>query len=225
MNQDKLKRLTAGAVILGSSISLFLYFYHSPPFNSKPHQALGDVAADEAVKLIGPGGRIILIVRDTVFAESPATETQLKSFHARLKAASLNTAATNIIKVDPLRVTAVPSGDFLEIARKAGDADVIVSFLGPPVFTDAQVARLGGKRPKLVAFCTGAMPDQVDLPRVFEQKLLHVAIISRASPATAGPEPANLRAWFDRMYQVITPANLAELPSPRGTRREVKPSP
>ena len=109
--------------------------------------------------------------------------------------------------------------------RKTGEADVIVSFLGPPVFTDAQVARLGGKRPKLVAFCTGAMPDQVDLPRVFEQKLLHVAIISRASPTTAGPEPANLRAWFDRMYQVITPANLAELPSPRGTRREVKSSP
>jgi hypothetical protein len=123
------------------------------------------------------------------------------------------------MKVDPLRIVGVPSGEFVEILRKSSESDVVASFLGPPILAEVQRARLGPKRFHVVALCSGAMPRQVSLKRIFDDQLLDVAIISRpviSSPAAPNDTP---QGWFDYLYQVITPANLADLPPPAATLR------
>ena len=104
---------------------------------------------------------------------------------------------------------------FLQIIRKHSEGDVIVSLLGPPILNDEQRGKLGENRPRIVAVCAGALPEQVNLRQLFDQHLLHAAVISRSEvgPAAAGSP----REAFNQFYQLITPANLSELPRLTGT--------
>jgi hypothetical protein len=114
--------------------------------------------------------------------------------------------------VDPLRVTGVPPNEFFDLIRQAGSNDVIVSFLGPPLINDEQLSKLAGKRPRILALCSGAMPFQVDLRKMFERQLLLTAVISRTN-APAQSTASGAEAAFDQMFQVVTPANVGELPA------------
>jgi hypothetical protein len=105
----------------------------------------------------------------------------------------------------------VPPGEFFDLLRQGRDNDVIVSFLGPPTLDADQLARLGPKRPRILAVCSGAMPVQVDLRGIFEQKLLALAVVSRPeAPAKAAAN--GTQSAFEQLFRVITPSNLSELP-------------
>jgi len=208
----KARGILAGLVALAAWAVVLFSLYPLPPrFDRGPHRALGQVLAQEALKLQQPGGRIILITRDTAMFKTPAFEAQAEGFQRTLKKARVEIAATRLLKVDPLRVLSVPPGDFLELLRKAGEKDVIVSLLGPPVLDAGQLAQLDGNRPRVLAVCSGAMPRQVDLKRLFDEKLIHAAVITREEPAASSSAGAN--SPFDRHFKLITPANLAEMPS------------
>lgn len=202
--------LAALAIVTAWAVILFSIYPFPPRFDREPHRELGQVLAQEALKLQQPGGRIILITRDTAMFKAPAFEAQAEGFRRTLKKARVEIAATRLLKVDPLRVLSVPSGDFLELLRKASEKDVIVSLLGPPVLDASQIAKLEGNRPQVLAVCSGAMPRQVDLKRLFDEKLIHAAVISREEPAAASA--AGATGAFERHFKLITPANLTELP-------------
>lgn len=182
-----------------------------------PHEAIGQVAAEEALKLVGSGGRITLILRDTQTAKSPATDTQLRALSDTLAKQHLRINITNSMKVDPLRVPSVPPGDFLQILKRGAEGDVIISLLGPPVLTDQQSAKLDAKGPKVIAMCSGAAARQVDVRALFQRNLLSVAIVNRAAPSVPAPGDSP-RAVFDRQYQVVTSANVAEWADAKATR-------
>jgi hypothetical protein len=62
------------------------------------------------------------------------------------------------------------------------------------------------------------MPLQVDLRKMFERQLLVTAVVSRTNaPARSTANSAEAR--FDQMFQVVTPANVAELPEAVVARR------
>ena len=207
----KAKGILAGlATVTAWAVILFSIYPLPPRFDREPHRELGQVLAQESLKLQQPGGRIILITRDTAMYKAPAFEAQAEGFRRTLKKARVEIAATRLLKVDPLRVLSVPSGDFLELLRKTSEKDVIVSLLGPPVLDAGQIAQLDASRPRVLAVCSGAMPRQVDLKRLFDQKLIHTAVISRDEPAAASA--AGATGAFDRQFKLITAANLAELP-------------
>jgi len=216
------KRVTnwlAGAVIMAASVWLYLFFNPRPPAIDRPlHKKVGEVLAAEAIKLLEPGARLILIARAKEPFEVPAAAAQLDAFLLTIEKSGKNVSATRLLKVDPLRVTSVRSGDFFELMRQAGSNDVIVSFLGPPLLSDEELSRLAGKRPRVLALCSGAMSLQVDLKKMFERQLLLAAVISRTN-APARPTANNAQAAFDQMFQVITPANVAELPPLTVARR------
>jgi hypothetical protein len=159
-----------------------------------------------------------LITLDTTVYRSQATEAVLKGFFQVLRKKGISLAATNAIRLDPDRLPRVRSGDFLEILRRQGDRDVVISLLGPPLLSPEEKARLGDKRPRVAAFCPGPMPRQVNLRELFEQQLLHMAIISRPTISLTPPQSATPRAWFDYLYEVITMDNLGELPLPADTK-------
>ena len=213
MRDTKATRAIASLALAGALGSLCLSFYPIPPRpNPHVHEALGQVLAEEALRLQSKGGRLVGIVRETSEFESPATAMQWKAFQGALHRAGRTVAQTKRIKIDPLRVVAVPPGDFFELIRRSSEKDVIVSFMGPAALNETQVGQLVGKRARIVALCTGNTPAQVDLRRLFASDLLHAAIVSRRNVAVAGPEPATVRGWFDRFYRVITPDNVSELP-------------
>ena len=220
MGNKKFIAIIAGLITLGAWASIYLSVWGLPPrLDPRPHEALGRAIAEEALKLRTPGGRILLVCRDTVRFKSPASVAQLRGFHAALKATGAKVASTNSIKIDPLRLMSVPGLDYLHILKAASDTDVVVSFLGPPVLNAAQLAQLSEQRPKVVAVCSGAMPVQVNLKRIFEEKLLHVAVISRPDISTNAPPSDTPRGWFDHLYTLVTPASLSELPSSNAVRQ------
>ena len=211
MKNSKVINWVAGAVIVAMAVWLYLFLFPTPPaIDARPHQGLGEVMAGEAVKLAEGGARIIVITRDMGSFKLPATEAQLASCLTALKAAGKTPAAIRTIKVDPLRVVGVPPGEFFEILRQGKENDVVVSFLGPPNLDAAQFAKLGPKRSRIVALCAGTMPARVDMKRLFEQQLLHTAIVSRPD-APAQAAAGNAHSAFEQMFKVITPGTVAEL--------------
>lgn len=216
MGNKKIVGTVAVVVILAALGSLSLTLLGLPPrVDARPHEALGEAMARETLKQLGPGGRIHLIRRDTALYPNPAAAAQVRAFHRTLRKSGTRVAVTNIIKIDPLRVVSAPSGDFFQLLKKASEADVIASFLGPPVFAADQLGKLEPKRPKVVAVCSGDLPRQVDLKRLFAEELLHAAVLSRRDPSAILPASDNLQAWFDHFFVLASQANLAELaPTP-----------
>lgn len=208
----RFRGIVAGAVLLGAGAVIAFSVCPLPPhFDLGPHRAVGTILGEETLKLRDSGSRLVVISRDTAEFKAPASAAQLDGFQRALGKAGVRIATTHVLKVDPLRVVGVPPGDFFELLRKSSDNDVIVSFLGPPSLGADQLAKLGNKRSHVVALCSGSMPQQVDLRKLFDQKLLEVAVISRPDAPRAASGSRGTQADFDRMFKLITAANLAEL--------------
>ncbi len=182
-----------------------------PPFDPSLHQAIGRAMAEQAVSLAAEGGRIVILARDLRIVPNPSAETQLKSLTLALAERKHPAAVTNLAKADPLRPLRFPPGDFVELLRRSAENDVIVSLLGPPDFRDAQYARVPAKKPKVVALCTGSLPRQIDLKKLFEEQLLQVAIVSRSELVTRYPAAASTQRTFENLCAVITSNNVSEL--------------
>jgi hypothetical protein len=166
-----------------------------PSFDATPHQATGLVIAQQTLAVLKPGGQISIIARDTRAFKNPASDVQLATFRKTVRDAGAVIRTTRLLQIDPLRPVLVPATDFFELIRNSPPGSVIVSFMGPPLLTDAQCAQLGETKPSIVAFCSGSIPDLVDLRALFEQGLLQAAVIAkRTSPP---PSAGGLRKSFD----------------------------
>jgi len=147
ISADSKKCIIAAAVILLAGMVLYAWFVgFGPSFDLAEHKALGEAAAEEALKLAGPNGRVSLIARDTEAYQNPASEAQIAGFKRTMKRSGGRIAAVRLIKQNPLRVVSLAAGEFLDFLRKKPDTEVIVSLLGPPVMDDARVAALGPAR-------------------------------------------------------------------------------
>jgi len=181
-----------------------------PAVDRRPHLAAGEALAAEAVRLLTPGAKLTVIARAATPFQVPASAAQLEGFQRALKKNGTPIAALREYQLDPLRPVSVPPGDFFELMRRGQDNDVIVSFLGPPVLDGGQLAKLGAKRPRVLAMCSGAMPQQVDLQRLFDQQLLWAAVVSRNDAPVRKTARSGQQA-FDQMFRWITRDNLREL--------------
>jgi hypothetical protein len=217
MTNTKVKNVVAGSVVILAWIYVCFAVVGLPPsVNRKPHQGLGQVLAEQVAQLRGPGGKVTVITRDISTYPNPALATQMKSFQQALKKAGVSIAATKVVGANPITLVTAAPGDFFNAMKNQTEADVLVSFIGPAAVPETQLAKLGEKRPKVVALCTGTMPQRINLKQLFEQKLLHAAVVSRDSPLASGPSSNTPGGWFDHLYRLVTPANLAEaLPDAR----------
>jgi hypothetical protein len=181
-----------------------------PGFDPHPHEAVGMVMAHQALKMHKTGGLITVIKRDTAAFNNPAADAQFESFSKVLKKANVPIDSVRLIQVDSLSPLAVPPGDFTEIIRKSGDNDVVVSFMGPPILDAAQRATLPEKGgAQVIAFCPGNIPERSDLAGLIRDGMVQAAVISKPNVAIGANHPDSLQAWFDLLYQEVTPANAA----------------
>jgi hypothetical protein len=219
MANKKVTNCLAGAVIVAALAWLYFSFNPRPPsIDRSLHHKVGEVLAAEALKLLEPDARLTVIARAKEPFHVPAAAAQFDAFLRAIEKSGKKVSTTRLLKVDPLRVVSVPPGDFFELMRNAKTNDVIVSFLGPPLLNDDQLRKLAGKHPRVLALCSGAMPVQVDLKKMFQQQLLVTAVISRTN-APAQPSANASQDAFDQMFKVITPLTVSELPPLVVTRR------
>jgi len=213
MRDSKPARIVSSLTIVGALGFLFLFFHAFPPRPPAPlHEAIGQAMAEQTLRLLGPDGRVLVISRETREFDHSAAELQLRAFNRVLEKAGRKPSVTRLVKIDPDRMMAVPPGDFFELLRKTSEKDVVTSFMGPPVLGREQAAQLGATHAKVVAICTGPTPAMVDLNGLFSAGLLHAAVVDRKDAMMSTGTPPSGRAWFDQLYQVVTDANVAELP-------------
>ena len=216
MRDNRAIQTIACSAILGSVATI--YFSTSggfgPGIYRAPHEATGLVMAQHALALLKPGAHLVVIARDTTAFKNPASDIQLASFQREVARVKVAISSVHRLQIDPLRPVEVPAGDFFELLRKTAPGDVIVSFMGPPLLTEAQCSQLGEGRPAVVAFCSGSTADLVDLRALFQLGLLQAAVVPKRNVATGSPKSSTLRDCFDRSFLLITTSNLAMLSTP-----------
>jgi hypothetical protein len=178
------------------------------------HRAVGQVLATQTLSLLKPGGRVMVITRDTAAFQNPASDTLLAGFQSTLAKAGVKTDSLQTLQVDPLRPVAVPAGDFFQWIKGSSKGSVIVSLMGPPLLDDTQTAQLGEVKPAIVAFCPGPVRDRVDLRELFVRGLLQAAVVSKRPVGVQKSAQLTQREAFDRQYLEVTAANLASLSTP-----------
>jgi hypothetical protein len=184
-----------------------------PRVDPKIHRAIGAAMATETLSLRKPGAPVYVITRDTTTFSQPALDIQVSAFYKAMAQAKVQIASVQALRLDPLRPLELPSGDLFTLMRKAAPGSVIVSFLGPPTLEEQQKRELGEMKSRFVAFCGGGTAKHAEISRLFDEGLLHAAIVSRAKPAWAG-DPAKSQPTFEQLYTAVTSANHSELTTP-----------
>ena len=225
MKDNPIVAVLAGMVALGACAAMYFTAPGGwpPRIEAKPHAASGWVLAQQALSLLGPGGQITVITRDTASFKNPALDIQRDSFTKAIRQARAPIASIQALALDPLRPVEVPAGDFFELIRTAPAGSVIVSFMGPPLLTDAQRRQLKEIKPRIVAFCSGSISDRVDLRGLFNQGLLHAAVVSRRNAGPASSRSRNRMEWFNASFLAVTATNLAGLSTGTETQPATEP--
>jgi hypothetical protein len=190
----KTKEILAIAIGIASVLALALSFWSVPPRADKTlHARIGQSLASEGLKLLKPGGKFVVIARDTEAFPQPAMDILFETLEVQIRAAGKEIRLVQRIQLDPIRPTAVPPGDFYELLRRAPAGDVIISLLGPPLLQQEDRTKLGRPKACVVALCIGMAAE--NLAMLFDAGLLHVALIDAASASSK-------LTRFDQLYTI-----------------------
>jgi hypothetical protein len=193
----------------------------------KPFEALGTVAAQQAARLAGGPGQILLIVPDMGGAQIPAWDAEMKAFQKELsKNNGVTIAATRNVSLEqpkappktqnlrffepaPKANTPPPPGQLGELINDFAQAKVVVYFVDLPPIAGPDLAILKQKGVKLMAV-SSLRPNYKAL---LKGGTLHAAIVPRWDPApNAAKKPKTAQDWFDQTYKLVTPEDADSLP-------------
>jgi len=200
--KQKLLALSAILAILGSALWIYRKEFASPDINIPLHQAVGQAMARETSRLVGRLVKVVLATTET--GQAPELKVQIEAFKKELRQLG-GITIEDTLTLEPgdnpkYRPGAGLSAKrFLKIARKHAKADAIVSFVGAPQLSEAEIAQLKSI-PKFVAE-THSPEKLVDL---FLKKILRAAIVPRYEFPAPGPrKPRTGRELFDRYFQIV----------------------
>lgn len=211
-NKNTVIAMGAIVAILGSLAYLyFTEFRGGPTTNLKPFENLGFTVAEETAALLGNQGRVVLVTELGEVGKSPNIEAQIKGFKAGLaKKGGVTVKELKEIKRsmegDPRNW---PAGQAGQIAGMGDGANATVLFMSLPTeLSRADAAALKESKSKLVVV-TAQSPT---LKPLLQQGIVHLAIVNRFPPKPAPTGKESPRQWFDRVYMVVKPEALGELP-------------
>jgi hypothetical protein len=173
-----------------------------PPVNKALYLQVGRTLAAEGLKLLKPGGKFTIIVRDTLEYPQPAMTLSLASLEREIRRSGAEVRSIESIQLDPIRPVEVAPGDFYEVLRRSAPGDVVVSLLGPPLLSDEQRIKLGRPKAQIVALC----PTAANAEQLLRTGWLQVAIVNKA-PA----EGKSFEGLYSVMRAQASPVSTASL--------------
>jgi hypothetical protein len=167
---------------------------------------VGEVLAEQSVRLLGKDGRIVSIAMDA--RNHPQLNMQLEAFKAALR--RLGDYELRECEVDPRDCdagTGLSGRSYVRTVKQYQNADVFVSFIGIPKLTREDIAELGSK-PRLVAESSSAE----NLSALLENQLIEVAVVSRCEfPTHRSTSQYTPQDRFTERFEIVT-ADSAILP-------------
>ena len=179
----------------------------------EPSQALGEVLAQEAVRLAGANRSITLITHDNSWGPPSTAEQALR---AGLKKQN---ATLDLVQAVPLGnpmlsgEVGLKAADFFEAMEKSAKAGAVISLVGAPMLKDGDAARLTSPHPPVLVVATASLGDKmgvhtdpVQLASLLEAKVIQLAIIDGVDPmAQPTTKPDQHRALFAQHYRILRP--------------------
>ena len=184
-----------------------------PKVNLRPSAAVGEVLAEEVNRLLGGKGTIVILSRQP-FADVPdANGQRIEAFTAAVrKAHGLKVAPLDWLPRPPMGTMdlgTVSAEQLLAAFDKNSEAGAFLILAGMPPFSEAIAAKVKARSLKLIAVCGYS----AHVKRWLQSEALAAAVVPRFGELPPGtPEPKSARDWFDREYQLFTPATLSQLP-------------
>jgi hypothetical protein len=203
----------AVAVIIGSCSWIYFTQVNAAKYNVGLHQRVGEVLAEQTAAVVGRKGKVVVIAIET--REWPELKTQLDAFRAALRKLGDYELREYEMDTKDQPKYGVGSGlsgrRYVRTVKKNEKADAFVSFVGAPRLTREEMEELGNLKPKLVAETRA--PD--NLPYLFANKLVEVAVVSRFQFPSPGPRaPKTASEWFTNRFQVVAADAVGTLPPP-----------
>jgi hypothetical protein len=199
-------------VILGSALWIYYHEFKTATHSVALHERIGQVLAEQTANVIGKNGRVVTLSIDT--KEWPELKTQMRAFKETLKKLGDYEVRDYQLDTKDQPKYGVGSGlsgrRYVRTVKKNASAAVFVSFIGAPKLSKEDLAELESK-PRFIAESRSGD----NLPELFENKLIEVAVVSRFEFPAPGPEkPKTPQDWFAKRYQVLTAQTAGTLPKP-----------
>ncbi len=181
--------------------------------NFKPSAAVGEVLADEATRLLGGAGQIVLIARAPDPNEPDANSERIASFQAAMKLRKPpQLVAVEWLARPPRGVMdmgGVSEEQLVAIADKHPDANAFVVFAGLPPLSARGIEKFTGRSLKLMAVCGYGE----NLKRLLQARVVSLAVVPRFDDLPPGtPAPKTARDWFQREFELLTPETMGRVP-------------
>ncbi len=213
----KKTRITAGLAVAVVALAVFLLWrqFSRPTINLRPSNAVGEVLAEEVVRMLGGTGKVVLIGRYASRDGGDASSEQITSLQAALKGRAAGSfVATEWLPRSPvgaMDLGGIAPGQFLELMDRNKDANMFVVFAGLPPFSQELAAKLAARSLKLLAVCG----YNANVRHWLEAHALSVAVVPRTDDLPAGTSaPRTAADWFGREFQMVTPENVGRLTIP-----------
>lgn len=193
----------AFAVIAGAGFWIYKKNFAEPVHQPtvKTHTALGEVLAEETIKLVGASGQIVVITLED--GQSSELDTYYEAFKDGLKSSSIKILRTDSINDTSGKYgpgTGISGRRFVRAVTKYPEASAIVSLVGLPDADEEELKELEGKSfPKVIAFARNSK----DLDELLKKKCVQVAIIPRVASRTTATKPKTPREWFDSQFDIV----------------------
>lgn len=166
------------------------------------YSALGEVMAAKVNELAGgkPGGVVLVVAasdndQPTAFGQAAAAFRKALDKSLKAEVETVNTPAVAFSGSDPLS-----ADKFTALLQKHAGADYLVSFVGVPVLTPAQMDQLPSPRPRVVAVVTFNPPTKA----MFARKVVCLAALAKPE-AQGDVTGGSAQEMFAACYQLVTP--------------------
>lgn len=205
MRTKTLVQVLVIVLLLGIAGAQVFRLFRGPHIDLSPYLALGTVAAEEASKLVGGRGGLVLVVPDTGPDRDPVLDAQVDAFRSALK----SHRGVAVKAVEPVRLNpflsmqtggAIPPDQYVTLRRKHADAAGVVLFIAFPPLSEEEQESIG-KGPTRVMVISAALPNYADL---LQRGAFDLAIVSSSAGTEEAPAKAgSVREVFDRDYRIL----------------------
>jgi hypothetical protein len=170
--------------------------------------ALGEVMAEKTTQLGDGKGALVLVVAEKDNHQSTDYGLAADTFRKAL-GKGMQVVATEAVKTPPVLTRGVEpltAEKFFELLQKYSSADYLVSFVGVPPLTSAQIAQLPSPRPQVIEVITYNAPTKA----LFAGKVLSLAAVFKPESQEAALG-GSAQEIFDAQYQLVTPVTVSLL--------------